>query len=269
MNATLKRYGRFSNLYAENEQCHSYALNRPAYSKALFKEVLSFHNEVADNQNLTAVDVACGSGQATIGLVDDFDKVIGIDPSLHQLSNARSHHKIEYINALAESTPLQDDSADVVTVAQALHWFEFEDFFKETKRILKPNGTLAVWCYNLGEFENKDAQNALVELYSVGLCGYWSTRRTYIDDCYTNVQFPFADKRDLVVQHPLTITIRNYIDFLATWASVQNHNRQNPDETLLEDFEDTLKEIFNADDVETFQVKMKWPMHLHLMRNDK
>jgi ubiquinone/menaquinone biosynthesis C-methylase UbiE len=94
-------------------------------------------------------DCACGSGQATLDLATRFNKVLATDASAEQIASAKPHPRVEYSVALAEQSGLESGSVSLVTVAQALHWFNLERFYPETKRVLKPAGVLAAWAYGM------------------------------------------------------------------------------------------------------------------------
>src|SRR6185437_2828314 len=88
-------------------------------------------------------------GQAAVALAEYFEKVIATDLSEKQLANAQKHPRVEYAVATAERSGLADQSVDLVTVAQAFHWFSHAVFYDEVRRVLKPGAPLAVWCYEL------------------------------------------------------------------------------------------------------------------------
>jgi ubiquinone/menaquinone biosynthesis C-methylase UbiE len=136
---------------------HNYAQFRPSYPAEIFDKIV----ENTTNRK-TVVDVGCGTGQACIQLSSYFDRVIGVEPSQNQLEHATEHYKVEYINASAENTTVPDKSVDAITVAAAFHWFDHEVFFKEAKRILKEDGTLAVWSYSTNNtFESEVATQGM------------------------------------------------------------------------------------------------------------
>lgn len=218
-------------------------------------------------EHVTVADVACGSGQATIDLKNYFETVIGIEPSKSQLDNAVQHDRIKYIHATAEDTTLPDHSVDIVTVATAFHYFDFDKFFVETKRILKPKGTIAIWMYYMTKLENPDAQSALVQLMDKDLADYWSERINIIRDHYSHVQFSFSDIEKSIVYSERSMTLRNYINFLSTASGVQEYNKKNPNNTLLQDFETKLMNIYGIRDANEESIKVVWPIYLYLMRN--
>jgi ubiquinone/menaquinone biosynthesis C-methylase UbiE len=83
-----------------------------------------------------AWDCAAGSGQATADLARRFDRVIATDASSEQISAAKPISNVEYRVATAEQSGLSDNCADLVTVAQALHWFDLPKFYAEARRVL-------------------------------------------------------------------------------------------------------------------------------------
>lgn len=129
-----------------------YAQFRPRYPEALFQEVLS--RAAARG---TCVDIGCGTGQATEVLAQHFDTVVGIDPSETQLTEARqtAATNVTYRVGVAHSTGVADASADLVTVAQAVHWFDHEKFNAEVTRILKPGGVYVCWGYGTNTIDNR------------------------------------------------------------------------------------------------------------------
>ena len=148
-------------------QAGAYVKYRPGYPNELFKHLAS----LAPAREL-AWDCATGTGQAALGLVNHFDKVIATDASAKQISNAIPHEKIDYRVAPAEHAPIADNAVDLVVVAQALHWFETASFFAETKRVLKDRGIIAVWSYNLLR-ASPEVDAIIDDFYENTLGEYW------------------------------------------------------------------------------------------------
>lgn len=128
---------------------------RPQYPDSFYETLLDYHTQKDGNATNFAMDVGCGSGFVGLKLTDYFDQVLGTDLSatMIQISgeNARSGKKesIEFISAPAEHAPsvVKASSVDMITAAEACHWMNMDQFFVESARILKPNGTLAYWFY--------------------------------------------------------------------------------------------------------------------------
>ncbi len=121
-----------------------YASFRPGYPPAL----IDFVTSLAPGRSL-AWDCATGNGQAAVCLAEHFERVIATDASAAQLAQATPHPNVEYRQAPAEQSGLADGSVDLLTVATALHWFDFDRFYAEAERVLAPGGALAAWAYNL------------------------------------------------------------------------------------------------------------------------
>ena len=107
-----------------SEVAGAYAEFRPRYPDALFDWLA----EVAPRREL-AWDCATGNGQAAVALARVFDRVVATDASAEQVDAARPHPRVEYRVAPAEESGLASDSADAVTVAQAVHWFDRPAFY--------------------------------------------------------------------------------------------------------------------------------------------
>ena len=123
-------------------------------------------------------------------LADHFEKVIATDASEAQLLAAQPHPKICYRCAPAESAPIEDETIDLITVAQALHWFNVEAFYQEAHRVLRPDRVLAVWCY--GWTSVSPEIDPLVKTFATETVGpYWLEDRLHIEAGYEALPFPF------------------------------------------------------------------------------
>lgn len=170
-----------------SSQAAEYARFRPVYPPALFAWLAS----VAPSRAL-AWDCATGSGQAAGALARHFERVVASDASEAQIRQAAAVPRVEYCVAAAESPPAQARDADLVTVAQALHWFDLERFYPAVRQTLRPGGLLAVWGYGLMQISA--AVDAVVRHYCYELVGpYWPPERRHIDSGYRSLPFPFAE----------------------------------------------------------------------------
>lgn len=116
---------------------------RPSYPSALLDWLVSRSGVGAGS---TVVDLGCGTGISTRLLAARGLRVVGIDANADMLEKARAHGGPEYRRGTAEDTGLASASADLVTVAQAFHWFETEAALAEIKRVLRPGGSAcAFW----------------------------------------------------------------------------------------------------------------------------
>ncbi len=104
------------------KQAAQYLLYRPTYPPELFQAIIDFGSLQSPERRQLAVDIATGQGQAAVALAELFEHVQALDGSAEQLAHAQTHERISYRQADAHETGVADSSADVVTVAQALHW---------------------------------------------------------------------------------------------------------------------------------------------------
>lgn len=204
----------------------AYAPFRPTYPEALFAWLAAESPSCA-----LAWDCATGNGQAAATLAAHFDAVVATDASAEQIAHARPHPRVRYHVAPAEASPLGDAAADLVTVAQALHWFDRTAFFAEAGRVLRPGGLLAVWTYAL--FETTPEVDRIVAHYYRDVLGpYWAWERKLVEEGYASVVFPFAP----VEVPPSAMTARWTLDgltgYLATWSARQAYREATSEDPL-------------------------------------
>lgn len=124
-----------------------YRKYRPKYSKQVIEYLI---NECILNNSSSVADIGCGTGIFTKQLLENGINVVGIEPNVEMYNQAKDYlmeHNFSLINSSAENTLLPSNSIDLITVAQALHWFNLRKFITESKRILKDNGRVAI-IYN-------------------------------------------------------------------------------------------------------------------------
>jgi ubiquinone/menaquinone biosynthesis C-methylase UbiE len=193
----------------------AYALHRPRYPDPLFDWLAGS----APGRAL-AVDAATGSGQAALGLAAHFDRVVALDASASQLAHAAPHPRVEYRVGRAEASGLPDAVADLVTVAQALHWLDVPAFWREVRRVLRPGGVVAAWGYALPAIS--PAIDALIDEFSNRtLASYWPPERRILDERYETVEFPFEPLAAPPFAIELEATLDEYLDYLRTWSAVR------------------------------------------------
>lgn len=235
-----------------SELAKTYSKYRPTYPAELFEYLSSCCKE--HNQ---AWDCGTGNGQAAISLTEYFDKVYATDASKEQLEQAPSHPKIIFRNEPAEKVSLSKSSTDLVTVAAAVHWFDFEKFYAEVKRVLKPGGIIAVWGYHL--FNITPAIDKLLnKYYSVILKDYWPDRFHFVDTRYADLPFPFTE---LIPPKFEMITDWNFnqvIGFLDSWSGTKIYLQKNGVHPLDEIWNDLKKEWGDVN----LRRKINWPLHI-------
>ncbi|MFC1564921.1 class I SAM-dependent methyltransferase [candidate division KSB1 bacterium] len=231
-----------------------YARYRPKYPPELFSYLASI-----SPQRNTAWDCATGSGQAATGLTAYFKNTFASDPSKGQIANADRCENLHYFISSAERVGMRSHSVDLVTVAQAIHWFDFDLFYGEIERILKKNGILAFWSYNLLTIDH-DIDKIINKFYWETLKGYWPVERRFIDEDYMTVPLPFAEMISPVFNMAAEWDIDQFTGYLSSWSAVhifrEKHGRD-PFDLICND----LKNVWgNRGDSKI----IKWPLNLRI-----
>ncbi len=163
----------------------SYAKARPTYPDALYDWLA----QIAPRRQL-AWDCGCGAGQASLGLAERFARVIATDASADQIAAAAPHPKVTYRTAPAEASGIEAARVDLTVVAQALHWFDFDRFYAELRRVSRPDGVLAAITYAM--FRVSPEVDALIDAFYSDVTGpYWPAERRHVETDYRDIPFPF------------------------------------------------------------------------------
>lgn len=215
-----------------SKQAIDYSKFRPQYPQEMIECIISFVNNKS-----TALDIATGNGQVAHKLSAYFKKVYATDISQKQLDNAIQAENVSYSKESAENTSFENQKFDLIVVAQAVHWFDFEVFYKEIYRILKSEGIFAVMGYGLFS-TNKDSDKILQHFYYNIIGPYWDAERKYLDENYETIPFPFEEIPTEKFENQFTWTFETLIGYLQTWSSVQHYiskNKQNPIDLIYDD----------------------------------
>ena len=192
----------------------AYAAFRPRYPQLLFERVAALAP-----QHEAAWDCGTGSGQAAVGLAPYFEHVWATDASAEQLAAAESHPRVHYRVARAEQSGLTPASVDLVTVAQALHWFDRHRFYDEVRRVLRPGGVLAAWCYDLMDIEPAiDAH--IHEFYERTVGPYWPPERSLVEARYATLEFPLEEIELLPCLMEAHLNLDELTGYMRTWSAV-------------------------------------------------
>lgn len=203
-----------------------YARYRPRYPAELFQFVSGLCA-----QRRRAWDCATGNGQAAIGLAPYVDEVIATDASAQQIASAAPCPGVSYRVAPAEASGLEPGSVDLITVAQALHWFDFEAFYREVRRVAAPRGLLAVWVYDLLRL-GADL-DPLIRHYHDEIVGpYWPAERRWVDDCYRSIPFPFEEMAVPAFEIRLSAPLAGLVGYLETWSAAKGYQRERGENPL-------------------------------------
>jgi SAM-dependent methyltransferase len=238
-------------------QATLYAQYRPTYPPALYDFIYSRVGAFG-----TAWDCATGNGQVAVELAKHFAQIQATDISDKQLDNATPLENIQYSNQPAEHTNFEDDTFDLITVGTALHWFKHDAFYTEAKRVLKPGGVLAAWCYGNSRI-NSEVDAVFDVFYNQTTAPYWEPERKYVDEGYTTIPFAMGAKEHTIITMQKEWTLQHFAGYLNTWSAVQKMIKQlgyNP----VDGFVDELRPLWK--DGETKVVT--FPIHLLIGKNE-
>ncbi len=198
-----------------------YAAHRPGYPPGLFNWLAN----IAPEKKL-AWDCATGTGQAAVSLAGLFEHVWATDASHAQISGATPYPNITYQTAPAHASGMPDASADLVTVAQALHWFDLDSFYNEVRRVLKPEGVLAVWTYGVFKTDG-DGSDHIQELLDSFYCDtvgpFWPSERRHVEDGYTNLSFPFSQLSPPDLSMSVDWSLSDLCGYLRSWSATSRY----------------------------------------------
>ena len=234
----------------------AYKTFRPTYPAALFEYLAT----IAPGHE-RAWDCATGNGQAARSLKPFFRQVIASDASEKQIREAERTEGIEYVVATAERTTIDPGSVDLVTVAQALHWFDLPKFYAEVSRVAKPRGVLACWCYALMN-TNADIDPLIWTLYHDILDDYWPSERRLIEKRYSTIDFPFDELQPPALQMTQPWNLGQMLGYLRTWSAAAAYKKKTGNDPVAL-IEDQLHARWG--DPEKMQTVV-WPLHLRVGR---
>ncbi|CDK26184.1 unnamed protein product [Kuraishia capsulata CBS 1993] len=233
-----------------------YGFFRPHYPPQLFTALQDYHK----GDHKLAIDSGCGPGEASFPLLRQlkFNKVIGTDLSQVMVEKATRTRKPEEIDSISfarcgasdlASVGVENESVDLMTAAQCVHWFDTDTWFDEVLRVLKPGGTLAYWCYVDPYFLGAPEANKVYENFTYGdkfLGPFWEQPgRSKIRGLYRDVNEAISKKKgfcdvQVVEFDPMhstsqtalslrkTVTLENYLGYASTWSSHHKWTEANP-----------------------------------------
>jgi SAM-dependent methyltransferase len=202
-----------------SSQAAIYAQARPTYPAAWFAELA----RLAPGHGL-AWDAGAGNGQASLGLAAHFKQVIATEPSAAQLAAATAHPAVRYEQSAETAPMIADGSADLVTVAQAVHWFDRPKFYAEVKRVLRPGGVVALWAYELGII-SPEIDAAVLRFYRGPINVYWPPERVHIETAYRDFEFPFTELPWPKATMQLDWTLAQLAAYLRSWSAVVRYRK--------------------------------------------
>lgn len=232
----------------------AYARYRPEYPNELYDYLatLSARSEVA-------LDCATGSGQAAVGLARRFERVIATDASVEQLKNAQPHPRVAYVANLAEQPALKDHTVDVAAAAQGAHWFDHARFHPEMRRVLRPDGVLALWTYALASVA--PPIDAVTRHFYENVVGpYWPPERRHVENAYRDLPFPWREVTVPQFQLRLDWMLDDFIGYVGTWSATQRYTKVSAADPLPA-LRDQIAPLWGSN-----SRPVVWPLHLRVGR---
>ena len=242
-----------------SKQSDLYARYRPTYPIELYDHILTFVKE----KNI-AWDCATGNGQAAVVLADHFKKVFATDLSTGQIEKAIKKDNIEYSVCPAESTSFEENSFDLVTVAQAYHWIKWKEFKKEVIRVCKPGAVIAVWMYYTQTTGDENLGAAVRNFYENVTKLYWDYERRYVEEKYTTVEFDYDLLPVKTFDSILHWQREDLIGYISSWSAIQKYIKVNG-HSPIPIIEEEINKLWPKDEVK----KVIFPIYLKLGRIHK
>ncbi|WKZ58945.1 MAG: class I SAM-dependent methyltransferase [Cyclobacteriaceae bacterium] len=230
-----------------------YATFRPTYPEALYEFIFK-HVRQFDK----AWDCATGNGQVAHVLAKHFKQVYATDISSEQIKHAHQEKNIVYKVEPAEQTSFANNQFDLITVAQAMHWLQPEDFFREVTRVVKPGAILAVWGY-ANCFVNSEIDKHFVHFYQHIVGPYWDKARVLIEQHYQPISFPFEEIPSPPFQIQVNWNLEQFAGYITTWSATQKYICTTANDPVPE-FMERIKPYWKNEMPVTF------PIFLRLMR---
>ncbi len=235
-----------------SDHAAGYASYRPHYPA----EIFSWLAQQCEQQR-NAWDCATGSGQAAAVLSEYFQRVIATDASHSQLIQARPQDNIHYVCASAEQVPLKENSLNLITVAQAAHWFDRSRFYHEVDRLLVSNGVLALWCYGLFQI-TPEVDALILDYYQHTVGTFWPPQRRHIEQAYETIDFPYSEMGSPGFNMQLKWNLSQVMGYLATWSATRLFIKATGRDPL-----PTLEQLLTAAWGDPGHTRtIHWPLHL-------
>lgn len=232
-----------------------YAASRPVYPAALAQWLASVAPERA-----LAVDVGCGNGQLSQLLAEHFEQVVASDLSAEQLAQAGRRDNIRYVQAAAQERVLKADAqADLMTAAQAAHWFDLEAFYAAARWQLKPGGVLALIAY--GRMQLHGEAGAVCDaFYDEVLADCWPPERAHVEAGYRTLAFAFDEMSSPPMQMTHDWDVEQLLAYMRSWSAMRVLEQRGQQDTFAR-FADRLQKVWGEGTKEVC-----WPLHLRVGR---
>ena len=192
-----------------------YAESRPRYPAELYERLVE---QVPNREKVW--DVGCGNGQASVDLSRVFELVEATDVSSSQIEHSFHNERVRYSVQPAEQTDFPDRNFDAVCVAMALHWFDYDLFWPEVRRVLRDGGLFVAWRYNWPDVSASVKRKLEDGLYSV-VRPYWSEKNSLLWNRDSDVAFPFSRIESPPLEMSITWSLEAFFSYLQSWSATR------------------------------------------------
>lgn len=237
-----------------------YLAFRPHYPDALYQWLASLtpgHDQ--------AWDAGTGNGQAAVALAAHYSRVVATDFSIGQIENAIPHPRVEYRVAGAEESGLEPGSTDLVTVAQALHWFDAAAFFREVQRVLVPSGAVVAWTYGVVHVDEARADEVLGRFYYQEIGPWWPDNRRLVEEGYRSIEFPFTPVAVPSLELEARWTLGQLTGYIGTWSAVSRYQSDRGEDPI----PDLARRLAETWGNPLEHRKIRWPLRILAGRNSE
>ena len=266
-------------LFSESKHSSVYSKFRPSPPESLIEYLVARVQgspSWSGKKGSVAADIGCGTGQCTQPLSPYFEFVYGMDVSEAQVNEAvrmNQWSNVQYQVSPAETTALSNNSINLITAAQAFHWFKHDLFYQEVKRILKPNGILGLICYEVPNVllekdtdgtTTLDGLKFLVKNFrddfarSEKTKKYWRHEANSIENQYSSYELPLVDieKKQFIKLVPLVAA--DVVGYIESWSCVQQIKGQEPQvyEEIMAKLKEDLIQYSNSGHCDLNSIKL-------------
>ncbi|XP_078441994.1 S-adenosyl-L-methionine-dependent methyltransferases superfamily protein [Wolffia australiana] len=210
------------------KQAKNYAAGRPRYPAELFRFIAS-----KTRRRSLAWDVATGNGQAASSLAEIYDTVVATDASAEQLACAPAISNVQFRQTPPSISPedlhlhvAPSGTVDLITVAQALHWFSLPSFYVLARAALShPGGVIAAWCYTSPRVD--DRFDRVYARFYASTGPYWALARRIVDLGYVGLDFPFDPVEGeettgpFKFEAPCEMNLEGFFTYVRSWSAYQ------------------------------------------------
>lgn len=165
---------------------------------------------------------------------------------------------IEFREAPAEHSGLDEGSIDLITVAQALHWFDIEKFFAESRRVLRDGGIVAVWSYARNRV-NSDCDPIVSRMFEE-VEDFWPPERAIVENNYRDIDLPFTKLSAPLFEMSVSWTADDMLGYFRTWSASQRYLRERHADPVAT-IESALRLAWGSQ-----RREVRWPLNLRLGR---